>query len=74
LLADEPTGNLDPEMAAEIMVLFEQFNQIGVSMLIASHDLSLITRLRHRILTLDSGRLLLDEQHQPASEANHGRW
>ena len=39
LLADEPTGNLDPELAAEIMHLFEQFNQIGVSMLIASHDL-----------------------------------
>lgn len=63
LLADEPTGNLDPELAAEIMVLFEQFNQIGVSMLIASHDLSLITRLRHRILTLESGRLIKDEQH-----------
>lgn len=63
LLADEPTGNLDPELAAEIMVLFEQFNRIGVSMLIASHDLSLITRLQHRILTLDQGRLISDEQH-----------
>lgn len=63
LLADEPTGNLDPELAAEIMILFEQFNQIGVSMLIASHDLSLITRLRHRILTLESGQLIRDEQH-----------
>src|SRR5690606_12589055 len=60
LLADEPTGNLDPELAAEIMHLFEQFNQIGVSMLIASHDLSLITRLRHRILTLDNGVLIKD--------------
>tara|TARA_R110002072_G_scaffold269868_3_gene429660 strand:- start:215391 stop:216086 length:696 start_codon:yes stop_codon:yes gene_type:complete len=63
LLADEPTGNLDPELAAEIMILFEQFNQIGVSMLIASHDLSLITRLRHRILTLENGQLIRDEQH-----------
>lgn len=63
LLADEPTGNLDPELAAEIMILFEQFNQIGVSMLIASHDLSLITRLRHRILTLENGQLIGDEQH-----------
>src|SRR5690554_5617724 len=69
LLADEPTGNLDPELSAEIMVLFEQFNQIGVSMLIASHDLSLITRLRHRILTLDKGRLVKDE-HLP-SRAGH---
>lgn len=63
LLADEPTGNLDPELAAEIMKLFEQFNQVGVSMLIASHDLSLITRLRHRILTLEQGRLVLDAYH-----------
>ena len=63
LLADEPTGNLDPELAAEIMQLFEQFNQIGVSMLIASHDLSLITRLRHRMLTLDNGVLVKDELH-----------
>lgn len=60
LLADEPTGNLDPELAAEIMHLFEQFNQVGVSMLIASHDLSLITRLQHRILTLDEGTLVQD--------------
>lgn len=63
LLADEPTGNLDPELATEIMHLFEQFNQVGVSMLIASHDLSLITRLKHRILTLDKGRLILDAYH-----------
>jgi cell division transport system ATP-binding protein len=72
LLADEPTGNLDPELAAEIMVIFEQFNRIGVSMLIASHDLSLITRLKHRILTLDQGRLISDEQH-PSKSAADGR-
>lgn len=55
LLADEPTGNLDPELSAEIMALFEQFNQVGVSVLIASHDLALITKLNHRILTLHRG-------------------
>lgn len=58
LLADEPTGNLDPALSAEIMTLFESFNQVGVSMLIASHDLALITRLEHRILTLNDGRLV----------------
>ena len=57
LLADEPTGNLDPELAAEIMLLFEQFSAVGVSVLIASHDLSLISRLQHRTLVLDHGRL-----------------
>ncbi|MDO8907350.1 MAG: cell division ATP-binding protein FtsE [Pseudohongiella sp.] len=76
LLADEPTGNLDPDLAAEIMLLFEQFNQIGVSMLIASHDLSLITRLKHRILTLDHGSLIKDElqpsKQEPASRNSHG--
>jgi cell division transport system ATP-binding protein len=73
LLADEPTGNLDPELAAEIMLLFEQFNQVGVSMLIASHDLSLITRLRHRILTLDQGTLINDEVYPSRRDSqSHG--
>lgn len=58
LLADEPTGNLDPKLSAEIMNLFEQFNHVGVSVLIASHDLALIARMQHRIFTLKEGRLL----------------
>lgn len=58
LLADEPTGNLDPTLSAEIMNLFEQFNQVGVTVLIASHDLMLISRLDHRIITLQQGRLV----------------
>ena len=58
LLADEPTGNLDPALSAEIMQLFENFNQVGVTVLIASHDLALISRLRHRIMTLRGGRLI----------------
>lgn len=58
LLADEPTGNLDPELSAEIMQLFEQFNQVGVTVLIASHDLNLIARLPHRMMTLRQGALV----------------
>jgi cell division transport system ATP-binding protein len=57
LLADEPTGNLDPNLASEIMRLFEQFNQVGVNILIATHDLGLIARMKHRILMLKEGRL-----------------
>ena len=56
LLADEPTGNLDPSLSAEIIKLFEQFNQVGVSILIATHDLALIARMRHRIVMLKGGR------------------
>lgn len=57
LLADEPTGNLDPKLSTEIMSLFEQFNQVGVSVLIATHDLTLIASMRHRIVMLRGGKL-----------------
>ncbi len=60
LLADEPTGNLDPELSEEIMKLFEQFNQVGVTVLIASHDLALISQMGHRVLTLTKGKLTQD--------------
>ncbi len=62
VLADEPTGNLDPGLSREIMQLFEQFNQVGVTLLIASHDLDLISRMNRRILTLSKGRLVHDSQ------------
>ena len=61
LLADEPTGNLDPELSEDIMRLFGQFNRIGTTVLIASHDLSLINRMQHRMLTLKHGRLVADD-------------
>ncbi|RUO56562.1 MULTISPECIES: cell division ATP-binding protein FtsE [Pseudidiomarina] len=60
LLADEPTGNLDPKLSAEIIKLFEEFNRVGVSVLIATHDLSLIARMRYRTLTLKEGRMIDD--------------
>lgn len=60
LLADEPTGNLDPELSKEIMGLFEEFNRVGVSVLVATHDHDLISRLDHRLLTLSGGRLTHD--------------
>ncbi|WP_163558137.1 cell division ATP-binding protein FtsE [Halomonas sp. NO4] len=62
LLADEPTGNLDPQLSADIMALFEDFNRIGTTVMIASHDLALIARLRHRTLRLREGRLVADEE------------
>lgn len=57
LLADEPTGNLDPELSREIMDLFEQFNQVGVTVLVATHDLELVTRMKKKRLILSQGKL-----------------
>ena len=60
LLADEPTGNLDPKLSLEIFHLFEELNNRGMSIFIATHDLGLIARLKHRTLTLDKGRMIED--------------
>ncbi|MDM8545716.1 cell division ATP-binding protein FtsE [Candidatus Venteria ishoeyi] len=61
LLADEPTGNLDPDLSREIMQLFLDFNQVGVTVLIASHALGLIKSLQRRVLVLESGKLIADQ-------------
>ncbi len=58
ILADEPTGNLDPDLSTNILQLFEQFNQAGVTVLIASHDVTLINQLNYRILDLKAGHLI----------------
>lgn len=60
LIADEPTGNLDPQLAVEIMELFAEFQQFGTTVLIASHDLPLIKRMKKRVVVLDHGRLVAD--------------
>jgi cell division transport system ATP-binding protein len=60
LIADEPTGNLDPQLAVEIMGLFGEFQQVGTTVLIASHDLPLIKRMKKRVIVLDHGRLVAD--------------
>jgi len=57
LIADEPTGNLDPDLSLEIMTLFERFHEVGVTVLIASHDLHLIEQLGHRRYELSDGHL-----------------
>jgi|TARA_B110000438_G_scaffold283586_1_gene311756 cell division transport system ATP-binding protein len=60
ILADEPTGNLDPSLSAEVMKVFEQFKNVGVSLLVASHDTSLIKMLNYRVIHLDHGRMVND--------------
>lgn len=65
LLADEPTGNLDPEMSMEIMNLFRKFNQVGVTVLIATHDLTMLRELGFPLLSLRDGRLVHNDFQNP---------
>lgn len=57
LIADEPTGNLDVDYARDIMAMFRLFNQVGVTVFIATHDASLLEDTQHRILSLKQGKL-----------------
>jgi cell division transport system ATP-binding protein len=58
LIADEPTGNLDPDLALDIMSLFKRFNDVGVTVVIATHDLHLIDRSGARRIVLGEGRVM----------------
>ncbi len=72
LLADEPTGNLDPVLSREIMQIFVDFNRVGVSVLVASHDLGLIEELAMPRLTLNKGQLIRDDLQGIHRGAEHG--
>ncbi|MGY0799884.1 cell division ATP-binding protein FtsE [Lysobacter sp. A286] len=68
LVADEPTGNLDPTLSAEIMTLFESLPERGTSVLIASHDLALVKRMKKRVLVLNQGQLVDDISPEDLAE------
>ncbi|HEU4774416.1 MAG TPA: cell division ATP-binding protein FtsE [Lysobacter sp.] len=68
LVADEPTGNLDPTLSAEIMTLFESLPERGTSVLVASHDLALVKRMRKRVLVLNQGQLVDDISPEELAE------
>jgi len=71
LIADEPTGNLDQETAWEIMDLFEDIAAWGTTVLVATHNAEIVTRLQRRVLTLVQGRLVRD---QPAGQTGRMAW
>ena len=68
LIADEPTGNLDPDLALETMQLFKRFNDVGVTVVIATHDVHLIDRFAARRIFLADGRVV-----PPAGGAGEAR-
>ena len=68
LIADEPTGNLDADLSLEIMQLFRRFNDVGVTMLIATHDLALASRINGRHVVLHEGQVRRDEASVAAAQ------
>jgi len=68
LIADEPTGNLDPDLSLEVMRIFRRFNEVGVTLLIASHDIALIDQLGCRRIALENGALRPDLEEDPVAE------
>ena len=61
LLADEPTGNLDPDTSQDIMLLLERINRTGTTVLMATHDNHIVDSMRRRVVELDNGRVVRDE-------------
>lgn len=68
LIADEPTGNLDPDLSLEVMRIFRRFNEVGVTLLIASHDIALIDQLGCRRIALADGTTQVDQEEDPVAE------
>ena len=68
LIADEPTGNLDPDLSLEVMRIFRRFNEVGVTLLIASHDIALIDQLGCRRIALANGALQVEEEEDVVAE------
>ena len=68
LIADEPTGNLDPDLSLEVMRIFRRFNEVGVTLLIASHDLALIDQLGCRRISLENGVLQVGPPHDEVTD------
>jgi len=73
LIADEPTGNLDPEMSVEIMKLFNEINQRGTTILMATHDLHIVDKMKKRVVEINDGNIIRDERRGGYFSENQNR-
>ena len=61
IIADEPTGNLDPMRSLEIMMLLERINELGTTVLVVTHERELVNRFSKRVVAIENGRIISDE-------------
>ena len=71
IVADEPTGNLDPARSYEIMQLLERINRLGTTVLVVTHELDLVKRFHKRIVVLEKGRIISDGKERPVRPIHH---
>ena len=60
MIADEPTGNLDPATSMEVMEILDQINKRGITVIVSTHDHTIVNYFRKRVITLDSGEIVKD--------------
>lgn len=74
IIADEPTGNIDPEMSYEIVGLLDQINRNGTTVIMVTHEHELVKQFHHRVVVIEGGQIVSDSAYLEVSEVDHGEY
>lgn len=74
IIADEPTGNIDPEMSYEIVDLLDRINRNGTTVIMVTHEHELVKQFDHRVVVIEDGQIVSDSAYLEASEVDHGKY
>lgn len=74
IIADEPTGNIDPEMSYEIVDLLDQINRNGTTVIMVTHEHELVKHFPHRVVVIEDGQIVSDSAYLETSEVEHGEY